>query len=167
MKYNKQFSIDFSHNILFSRSIFDINNKVLNETLSLSKNNKCFFLIEKNIKNYFPQLKENIRKKFDFSYPSNKTFIKFMKGEEKIKNNIQKLYKVIYYLNKYNICRHSCVFIIGGGAFLDAIGFACSIFHRGIRHIRIPTTFLSQCDGGVGVKNSINYLHKKNLLRNF
>ena len=37
----------------------------------------------------------------------------------------------------------------------------------GVRHIRIPTTVLSQNDSGVGVKNGVNYHGKKNFLGTF
>jgi 3-dehydroquinate synthase len=50
---------------------------------------------------------------------------------------------------------------------LDMVGFAAAISHRGIRHIRIPTTVLSQNDSGVGVKNGINAYGKKNYLGTF
>jgi 3-dehydroquinate synthase len=50
---------------------------------------------------------------------------------------------------------------------LDAAGFAAAIAHRGIRHIRFPTTVLSQNDSGVGVKNGINAYGKKNFLGTF
>src|SRR5690606_6757500 len=39
--------------------------------------------------------------------------------------------------------------------------------HRGIRHIRIPTTVLAQNDAGIGVKNGINVYGKKNYLGTF
>ncbi|MDO8993062.1 MAG: 3-dehydroquinate synthase, partial [Daejeonella sp.] len=42
-----------------------------------------------------------------------------------------------------------------------------AVSHRGIRHIRIPTTVLSQNDSGIGVKNGINYFGKKNFLGTF
>ena len=50
---------------------------------------------------------------------------------------------------------------------LDAVGFAAAIFHRGVRHIRCPTTVLAQDDSGVGVKNGINAFGVKNLLGTF
>ncbi len=56
----------------------------------------------------------------------------------------------------HGICRHSTVLVIGGGAVLDAVGFAAGIAHRGVRLIRMPTTTLSQGDAGVGVKNGVN-----------
>ena len=56
---------------------------------------------------------------------------------------------------------------IGGGALLDMVGLAAATAHRGVRHIRIPTTTLSQADSGVGVKNGINAFGKKNFVGTF
>ena len=62
------------------------------------------------------------------------------------------------------IDRHSYAVAIGGGAVLDAVGYAASIFHRGVRHVRLPTTVLAQADSGVGVKNAVNAFGTKNLV---
>jgi 3-dehydroquinate synthase len=70
-------------------------------------------------------------------------------------------------LVELNIDRHAFVVGIGGGAFLDMIGFVAATTHRGIRHIRVPTTVLGQNDSGVGVKNGINAFGMKNLLGSF
>ena len=56
---------------------------------------------------------------------------------------------------------------VGGGALLDMVGLAAATAHRGVRHVRIPTTTLSQCDSGVGVKNGINAFGKKNFIGTF
>src|ERR1041385_3756672 len=50
---------------------------------------------------------------------------------------------------------------------LDMVGYAAATAHRSVRHIRIPTTVLSQNDSGVGVKNGINAFGKKNFLGTF
>ena len=99
-------------------------------------------------------------------YPSYKLLCKpyVLEAGEAIKNDFTIVEKLAKWLLEAKVCRHSYVIAVGGGAFLDAIGFVSSIFHRGVRHIRIPTTTLSQADSGVGVKNGINYLGTKNLL---
>ncbi|WP_339896835.1 3-dehydroquinate synthase [uncultured Gilvimarinus sp.] len=66
-----------------------------------------------------------------------------------------------------NIDRHSFALVIGGGAVIDAIGYAAATAHRGIRLIRMPTTVLAQNDAGIGVKNAINYRGRKNYLGTF
>jgi 3-dehydroquinate synthase len=63
--------------------------------------------------------------------------------------------------------RHSYVIAIGGGAALDAAGYAAATFHRGIRSIRLPTTVLAQNDAGIGVKSGINDQGIKNLIGSF
>ena len=63
--------------------------------------------------------------------------------------------------------RRSYVVVIGGGAVLDAVGFAAAIAHRGIRLVRLPTTTLAQADSGVGVKNAVNLFGKKNWIGSF
>jgi 3-dehydroquinate synthase len=47
------------------------------------------------------------------------------------------------------------------------VGLAASTAHRGVRHVRIPSTTLSQDDSGVGVKNGINAFGKKNFIGTF
>ncbi len=63
--------------------------------------------------------------------------------------------------------RQSVVVCVGGGALQDAVGFAAAVTHRGVRLIRVPTTVLAQADCGVGVKNGINALGKKNFIGTF
>lgn len=60
--------------------------------------------------------------------------------------------------------RHSTVLVVGGGAVLDAVGFAAATAHRGVRLVRMPSTVLAQNDAGVGVKNGINWAGQKNFL---
>ena len=88
-------------------------------------------------------------------------------GGEAVKNQHDCVEAVLKDLCARHIDRQSYAIAIGGGAVLDAVGFAAAIFHRGVRHIRCPTTVLAQSDSGVGVKNAINAFGLKNLLGTF
>lgn len=77
---------------------------------------------------------------------------------------VQEFYRLT---QEYKIDRHSFVLVIGGGAVIDAIGFAAATAHRGIRLIRMPSTVLGQNDAGIGVKNAVNFLGRKNYLGTF
>lgn len=88
-------------------------------------------------------------------------------GGEVVKNDFQHLQKVWSVINDTKLCRHSFVLVLGGGAMLDMVGFAASTAHRGIPLVRLPTTSLSQGDGGIGVKNGVNFFGKKNWLGAF
>jgi 3-dehydroquinate synthase len=88
-------------------------------------------------------------------------------GGERVKNDFHQLEQVWSAINAAGLDRHSYVLALGGGAVLDMVGFAAATAHRGIQLVRLPTTSLSQGDGGVGVKNGINYFGKKNWLGSF
>ncbi|MFA6931646.1 MAG: 3-dehydroquinate synthase [Lentisphaeria bacterium] len=85
-------------------------------------------------------------------------------GGEACKNGLAVPQKVIATVQKARLCRHSQIWVIGGGAFLDAVGLGAALFHRGIPLLRFPTTSLAQCDSGVGVKNGCNLKGIKNLV---
>ena len=88
-------------------------------------------------------------------------------GGEPIKNERRHADRIVETINAAELCRHSYVVAIGGGAVLDAAGFAAATAHRGVRLIRVPTTVLSQDDSAMGVKNGVNAFGKKNYLGTF
>lgn len=88
-------------------------------------------------------------------------------GGESVKNSSQTVELILQLINQLNLDRRSYIIAVGGGAMLDAVGYAAAVAHRGIRLIRLPTTTLAQADSGVGVKNAINYFEKKNWIGTF
>jgi 3-dehydroquinate synthase len=88
-------------------------------------------------------------------------------GGESIKNSNDVVERLLRLINRHQLDRRSYIVAIGGGAMLDATGYAAAIAHRGLRLVRLPTTTLAQADSGVGVKNAINYFGKKNWVGTF
>jgi 3-dehydroquinate synthase len=88
-------------------------------------------------------------------------------GGEAVKNDTRLLEQILRVFEAADLDRHSYVVVIGGGAVLDAVGFAAAIAHRGLRLVRLPTTTLAQADSGVGVKNGVNLFGKKNWIGSF
>lgn len=60
--------------------------------------------------------------------------------------------------------RYEPIIAIGGGVLLDIVGFAASIFRRGVPFIRVPTTLVGLIDAGIGVKTGVNVQAHKNRL---
>jgi len=166
------FQVPYSFDIIFTKNLFSTDNQSFNNFLNnfgdTRFQKKILFLIDDGVAENHLSLIESIK-----TYFSNNTNITLvdeilvMPGGEIVKNDSQYLDQSLLAINKYGIDRHSFVAAIGGGAFLDMVGYASTIAHRGVKHIRIPTTVLSQNDSGVGVKNGVNFLGKKNFLGTF
>jgi 3-dehydroquinate synthase len=166
------FQVPYSFNIVFTKNLFSSDNKEFINFLSnfgdTSFQKKILFLIDEGVAEKHPYLIDSIKLYFQGqSQVSLVNEILILPGGELVKNDEQYLEKTLLAINKYGIDRHSFVAAIGGGAFLDMVGYASCIAHRGVKHIRIPTTVLSQNDSGVGVKNGVNFLGKKNFLGTF
>lgn len=169
---NQAFQVPYSFNIVFTQNLFSLDNKEFINFLSnfgdTSFQKKILFLIDEGVAEKHPYLIESIKQYFQGeSQISLANEILVLPGGELVKNDTQYLDKTLLAINEYGIDRHSFVAAIGGGAFLDMVGYASCIAHRGVKHIRIPTTVLSQNDSGVGVKNGVNFLGKKNFLGTF
>lgn len=60
--------------------------------------------------------------------------------------------------------RDALVLAVGGGITTDLVGFAASIYKRGVRFAYVPTTLLAQVDASVGGKTGVNFERYKNML---
>lgn len=172
MDYLQQsFTVQFQYKVYFTSHLFDNANPLFrcflkeNEQEGVIK--KILFVVDKEVIRFHPLLKEQIVDYVSALSSYKLATIIAISGGEEAKNNEECFFKVINAVNRFGIDRHSFVVGIGGGSVLDMTGYASAIAHRGVKHIRIPTTVLSQNDSGVGVKNGINYLGKKNFLGTF
>jgi 3-dehydroquinate synthase len=172
MDYLEQsFEVHFDYKVYFTTGIFDPLNKdlafFLKEQNTQASLQKILFVIDDGVLKTHRQLMDQIRSYFENSPVSLVNDILIIPGGEEAKNNSKYFDLIIEAIDKNKIDRHSYVAAIGGGSVLDVAGFASAVAHRGIKHIRIPTTVLSQNDSGVGVKNGINYNGKKNFTGSF
>ena len=83
-------------------------------------------------------------------------------GGEACKNRPDEVDALLAAINAAELDRRCYVVVIGGGAVLDAAGYAAAVAHRGVRLVRLPSTTLAQADSGLGVKNAVNRFGKKN-----
>ena len=89
-----------------------------------------------------------------------------LEGGEPIKTWLQ-VENLLQIFKDWGLTRSSVVVTTGGGALSDAVGFAASIWKRGVRLIHIPTTPLSAVDAAWGGKTGINWGGAKNQLGTF
>lgn len=84
-----------------------------------------------------------------------------------IYKNFETLNLILEACFTHRLDRKSLLIAFGGGVIGDMVGFAASIFQRGINFIQIPTTLLAQVDASVGGKTGINNSYGKNLIGSF
>ena len=63
--------------------------------------------------------------------------------------------------------RKCLVLAVGGGTTTDMVGFAASIYKRGVSYANIPTSLLAMIDAGIGGKTGVNLDSYKNMLGTF
>jgi len=168
----QSFTVQYSYNVFFTSALFSVENDLFTSFLTglnpAKAVKKIFFVVDEGVANAHPELIQNIKNYFSkYNQTQLVQDILVIPGGEIVKNETRYFDKVLEAVNIYGIDRHSFIAAIGGGALLDMVGYAANVSHRGIKHIRIPTTVLSQNDSGIGVKNGINYFNKKNFLGTF
>jgi len=167
---HQQFRIPVEYSVQFTDDALDPINPLLANAILGDHADRCDLLvfIDDGLLLAHPALTEKLK-----SYVQHWSGIKLLQeplpvpGGEACKNDPQRLDDVYRIVLEDRVDRHGCILAIGGGAVLDYIGYATATAHRGIRHIRMPTTVLSQNDSGIGVKNGINFLRRKNFLGTF
>ena len=170
---HQAFSVRFTYTVFFTERLFDPTNSVLADFFTQQVNGeirkKILFVIDSGVLDTHPSLKVDISAYFAqlTGAVDLVSDILIIPGGETAKNEPAYVEQIVDAVDRYGVDRHSYVVGIGGGSVLDLVGYAAGISHRGIRHIRIPTTVLSQNDSGVGVKNGVNYRGKKNFLGTF
>jgi 3-dehydroquinate synthase len=155
--------------VFFTEDVFAPANRVLKDALAGDLPKKVLVVLEDALAQSQPDLERQIENYFS-AHANQLQLVRsplFVAGGEQSKNSITIITDILSQIDRYHIDRQSYLLAIGGGALLDVAGFAAATAHRGVRHVRIPTTTLAQADSGVGVKNSINAFGKKNFVGTF
>jgi 3-dehydroquinate synthase len=168
----QSFSIAYEYPVVFTRDAFDPANRCLIDALARKEDGKlhrCAIVADAGVMSAMPELQDRISDYASFHAGLFRMAgsLTVVSGGEDCKNDPDTIPRLLAKFSELAIDRHSFVIAIGGGAVLDAVGYAAAIFHRGVRHIRFPTTVLAQDDSGVGVKNAVNFLDLKNLVGTF
>jgi 3-dehydroquinate synthase len=167
-KIEQRINVEYRYGIYFTRDIFSPENTILKDVLGEGQHRVLVF-VDSGVAEAWPGLEHRICEWFD-KYQECGYLVSpaiLAPAGEQCKNDFEYLKVIARNMRITKLDRHSVVIIVGGGAVLDAVGFIASITHRGIRHIRVPTTVLSQNDSGVGVKNGINLYGAKNYFGTF
>lgn len=164
--------VTFHYNVHFTNGLFNVNNPLLAQVIAQDRPTspkQAIAVVDSGVLQAYDGLLEQLSvysdRYDDILRLSSDPII--VPGGEAAKNTPNLVDKIHSLVEQVGLCRHSYIMAIGGGSVLDMVGYAAATAHRGIRLLRVPTTVLAQNDSGIGVKNGINAMGKKNFLGTF
>jgi 3-dehydroquinate synthase len=164
--------VEFEYAVYFTSGVLTPSNLLLRDVVARSADetpSRLIVVLDRGVLEHHPQIADQVEE----YCRRHKTVLALagpvliVPGGEVVKNDPRHVGDIHRAINDAALCRHSYVVAIGGGAVLDAAGYAAATAHRGIRLLRVPTTVLAQDDSAMGVKNGINAFGKKNYLGTF
>ncbi|MBV1860084.1 MAG: 3-dehydroquinate synthase, partial [Nannocystaceae bacterium] len=167
----QRFTVPFEYPVVFTHDLLNTTNTTLAWALSRLEPNgehRALVVVDDGLAAQWPALDTELAAYFshhrglELAGP-----VRHVAGGEAAKANSGTVDAVLGWIAEARLDRHAFVVAFGGGAMLDAVGYAAALAHRGVRLIRVPTTVLAQNDAGVGVKNGINAFGGKNFLGTF
>ena len=169
---HREIQLSFAHAVYFTENLFKPANPLLEHLLLPTpavQKPRVLVVLDEGLQTAQPELSRMM----DAYFRQRSQRIQLvappivLQGGERLKNSYFHVSEIHSHIDRHDIDRHSYLLAVGGGALLDVAGLAAATAHRGVRHIRVPTTTLSQADSGVGVKNGINAFAKKNFIGTF
>lgn len=165
----QHFHVAFDYPIVFTQDVFGIANETLVSVIARKEpscRHRLWVVVDAGVADTWPDLGDRIarycaahHRRLEWVGP-----MRIVPGGEAAKNDVALPAALQREFFEARLDRHCTVVIIGGGAVLDAVGYAAAVTHRGLRIVRIPTTVLAQNDAGIGVKNGVNRFGTKNAI---
>ena len=168
----QRFTLPCEFPVVFTRNLFGARDRVFVDTLGRlepRRRHRLLVFVDSGVAEAMPALCGDVVA-YCKSHPARLELVAapvVVPGGERLKAGWEALGELRDAVERHALDRHSFVVAIGGGAVLDAVGLVAATAHRGIRHVRIPSTVLAQNDSGVGVKNGVNQYGQKNYLGTF
>jgi len=151
-----------SYDMVFCHDLFDPGNGALLTTEGEQGGRRRFVVVDRNVLNHHGAAIDRYFQKNDII-----ACIHPLEAGEDNKSPSQ-LKAVLSALDTFPINRRNePIIAIGGGVVTDLVGFAASIWRRGVPRINVPTTLMGFVDAAIGVKTGINFNRNKNRLGSF
>ena len=163
----QEIHIHHSFPVCYTRQLFTDGNTTIRRILTEgvpSEPLRCAVCIDAGVTARNPSLVKEITRHFhkESSYLNlcHAPFV--LAGGEDSKTGMRIRDDVATIVHNNDLCRTSCVFLVGGGAFLDSAGIAFSQCRGGIPNVNIPTSTLAQSAAGISPLRFTNHGKLKN-----
>lgn len=170
--YDQRFEVAYAYPVVFTRDVLDPANGALVWAIARHdphKRHRCYAVVDGGLDDAWPELRAHLEG-YVWAHRERLELVAeplVIPGGEPAKNDPRLVADMQLRFGEAGLDRHAYVLIFGGGAVLDAAGYAAATTHRGLRVVRLPSTVLAQNDAGIGVKNGVNGLGTKNYLGTF
>lgn len=170
--HEQRFTVEFEYPVVFCRGALDPSEAALAWCISRrepERRHPVFVVLDGGLVAARPQLPHEIERYLG-AHAGHLQLVApplSLPGGETVKNEPALIADLLARLAAARLDRQGTLLVLGGGAVLDAAGYAGSTTHRGVRVVRMPSTVLAQNDAGVGVKTSVNAFGAKNFLGTF
>ena len=141
--------------LMYSADVF---NPANHDLLSYQTNGRVMIVIDQNVHKFYTVQLMNYFNSHNVKY----SMLVIDTNEES--KNWEDADYILQFFEDEGVLRREPIIAIGGGVLLDIVGFACSIYRRGIPYIKVPTTLLAIVDASVGSKVAINHFERRNRL---
>lgn len=137
---------------MHSRAIFSTDLEInLNRAIDLKNPSKTILITDANTQLHCTPLLKSIKFNLNYTLPT---------GE--LHKSFNTLEKLLRFLLENKADKNVLLIALGGGMVTDLVGFAASIYKRGVSYINIPTTLLAMVDASIGGKTGIDFNGLKN-----
>jgi 3-dehydroquinate synthase len=169
--HEQEFSVSFQYPVAFCRGVLAPSESTLVWAISRrepERSHPVYAVLDAGLVRCRPDVEQKLRT-YIAAYAERLELrgVHVVPGGEDAKNDPALIADLQARFASAKLDRQAVVLAVGGGAVLDAVGYAASVTHRGLRIVRLPSTVLSQNDAGVGVKTSVNGFGAKNFLGTF
>jgi len=144
-----------SFRIVYSNDVFNVNNRDL---LSYSTSTRRIVVIDQTVYHLYKDSMSEY-----FRHHTMELCLLVIDATESNKNWAT-AEQILKFFEDCKLLRRETVIGVGGGVLLDIVGFAASLYRRGIQYIKVPTTLLAIVDASVGAKVGINHFERRNRL---
>ena len=159
-----KFTTPCEYSVKFTRDMFGDDNGLLAETLCADGKSepRVVLVADRAVVEKTPELGRKIGKYFkDHGIKLVAKPYVATGGEINKTNGMTTVRQITEVIADSALGRDGFMIAIGGGAMLDAAGYAAATFNRGLRVIRVPTTLLAQCSGACYPSVGTNILNRK------
>jgi 2-epi-5-epi-valiolone synthase len=151
---------DYGYTVRIERNLFAVDNPALAHAIGARSS---LIILSPTIASLYG---DRIRSYAEAHLPTGRFAIITCPSGEKNKL-LETVFELCAEAKAFQLDRDGLFIGIGGGIVLDLVGFTASMYRRGTKFLKVPSTLVGQVDVAVGLKTGVNAFRSKNILGSY